>query len=147
MMKCCNCTTTSTSKIMHSWWILKMAYGLLFVAAGADKFFNLITPWSKYISPVVLQYLTPYVAIEAATLLMGVAIFEILVGLMILTCATRLGAHLAALWLLIVAANLITMGYPYDIAVRDIILAVGACVLGCLSASRRDVIVVDQQYR
>lgn len=134
MMKCCSCTTASPSKVMHAWWLLKMVYGGLFVVAGADKFFNVITPWSKYVSPMVFQHVT----IDPAMLIHGVGILEVLIGLMILTCATRLGAHLAALWLLVVAANLLTMGFPYDIAVRDIVLAVGACVLGCLSASKRD---------
>lgn len=133
MMKCCSCTA-SPSKVMHAWWLLKIVYGGLFIVAGADKFFNMITPWSKYVSPMVLQHVT----IDPTMLMQGVGVFEVLLGVLILTCATRLGAHLAALWLLIVSANLLTMGYPYDVAVRDIVLAVGACVLGCLSASSGD---------
>lgn len=142
MLKCCNCTTTSPNKVLNAWWILKVVYGGFFIAAGADKFFNLITLWSKYVSPLALQY----IPLDLGLFIQGVGVLEVLIGVMIVGCCTRLGAHLGAIWLLIVAANLLSMGYPYDIAVRDIVLAVGLCVLGCLSASKSDIALVGHDH-
>lgn len=124
----------SSKRIHCAWWLLRLTYGLLFIVAGADKFLNMITVWVKYVSPMTVQY----IAIQPGMLMQGVGILEIVLGFMILTKFTRLGAHLAALWLLVIAANLISLGFPYDIAVRDIVMAVGACVLGCLTPVKKE---------
>lgn len=114
--------------VIRSWWILKLSYGLLFVVAGADKFLNLVTYWPKYFAPILLQ-LSPLPADQVA-MVAGVA--EIILGLLILVLATRIGGYIAAAWLLFIAVNLILIGGYFDIAVRDIILAVGALALAWL---------------
>lgn len=124
----------SCGKINCAWWLLKVTYGLLFIAAGVDKFFNVITVWSKYISPMVFVY----VPVEQNMLITAVGICEIVIGLAILTKLTRLGAYLAALWLLVIAANLLSMGLGIfvDVAVRDIVMAMGALALAKLTKAR-----------
>jgi uncharacterized membrane protein YphA (DoxX/SURF4 family) len=124
-------STEACCKIDCAWWVLKITYGLLFIAAGADKFFNMITIWSKYLSPLVLEH----IPLEPHKLLMAVGIIEILIGLAILTHWTKIGAYLAMAWLLIISANLLSMGMGVyvDIAVRDIVMAMGALVLACLT--------------
>lgn len=114
--------------VIRSWWALKLSYGLLFVVAGADKFLNLVTYWPKYFAPILLQ-LNPLPADQVA-MVAGVA--EIILGLLILVFATRIGGYIAAAWLLFIAVNLILIGGYFDIAVRDIILAVGALALAWL---------------
>lgn len=113
-------------------WLLKLAYGLLFLAAGADKFFNLITNWSVFVSPVVLEY----IPMNLLTLVSAAGILEIVIGGLILSHLTRIGALIGFVWLLLIALNFLTMGYPYDIAVHDIILAVGSLALACLSGNK-----------
>jgi hypothetical protein len=52
-----------------------------------------------------------------------------------LTRWTRLGAWIAAAWLVLVAVNLVTLGL-FDIAVRDLAMAVGAYTLARLAELR-----------
>lgn len=114
-------------KFTRVWWLLKITYGLLFIVAGADKFTKYVTEWEKYISPLVLQHvpLTPF------QIVVVVAIFEIILGIIILS-RTRLGAYIAAGWLMVIAVNLATM-MLLDIAVRDIVMAIAAFSLGQLT--------------
>lgn len=114
--------------VVRSWWLLKLAYGLLFVVAGADKFLNLVTQWSKYVSPQILQM----IPLDLSQVTMAAGIFEVILGLVILLFATRIGGYIAAAWLLFIALNLVMIGGYLDIAVRDIILALGALVLAWL---------------
>lgn len=123
-----NISQTAHDKVKLSWLVLKFTYGLLFIVAGADKFFNIITHWEKYISPMVLNI----IPVTSQQFIWGVGIFEIVLGLAILTVATRIGAYIAMAWLLIIAVNLVTMGL-YDIAVRDIVMAIGSLVLAFLT--------------
>ncbi len=64
---------------------------------------------------------------------------EMLVGLAILTRWTRLGAYVASAWLLGIALNLLTTGAFFDIAVRDVVLAIAAVVLANLTEARNSV--------
>lgn len=114
--------------VIRSWWALKLTFGLVFVIAGADKFFNIITQWSKYISPTLLHI----VPLNASQLMMIAGIVEILLGVLILFIATRMGAYLTALWLTVIAINLIILGGYLDIAIRDLGLAIGLLVLAWL---------------
>ena len=122
-------------RIKRSWWTLKLTYGLLFIIAGADKFLNLITFWPKYISPLLVQI----IPLNVEHIIMGAAIFEIILGVLILIISARIGAYIAAAWLVIIALNLISMGVYFDIAVRDLVIAVGALVLAWLTDVIEDV--------
>lgn len=112
---------------------LWLTYGLVPLLAGLDKFLNLLTDWPKYLSPLVADLLP----VPAQTFLYAVGIIEILVGLMVLTRWTRLGAWIAAAWLALIAVNLVTMGL-FDIAVRDLAMAVGAYTLARLAELRQE---------
>jgi hypothetical protein len=57
-----------------------------------------------------------------------VGVIELAVGIAILFLAPRLGAYVACGWLLLVAANL-ALGGHFDIAVRDVVMSIAACVL------------------
>lgn len=110
---------------------LWLTYGLVPLLAGLDKFTNILTDWSQYLSPLVADLLP----IPAATFMAIVGVVEILVGLMVLTRWPRLGAWIAAAWLCLIAVNLITLGL-FDIAVRDLAMAVGAYTLARLAEAR-----------
>jgi uncharacterized membrane protein YphA (DoxX/SURF4 family) len=112
---------------------LWLTYGLVPLLAGLDKFFNLLTDWPKYVSPWVAGLLP----VSAQTFMYAVGIIEILVGLMVLTRWTRLGAWIATAWLALIAVNLVTMGL-FDIAVRDLAMAVGASTLARLAELRQE---------
>jgi uncharacterized membrane protein YphA (DoxX/SURF4 family) len=108
---------------------LRLAIGLTATLAGLDKFFNLLADWGAYVSPIALQILP----LPAAALMGVVGVVELAVGLAILTGWTQLGAYVASGWLLAVAANLAVAGF-YDVAVRDVVMAVAAFSLARLSA-------------
>ena len=38
-------------RLTTPWWTLRLAYGLVPIVAGLDKFTNLLTDWTQYISP------------------------------------------------------------------------------------------------
>jgi hypothetical protein len=66
----------------------------------------------------------------------AVGVVEMLVGLAILTRWTRLGAYVACAWLLAIAVNLVTTGMFFDLAVRDVEIALGAFALAKLTEAR-----------
>lgn len=119
-------------EVNSSWWALRIGLGLAALLAGLDKFFNLLTDWSVYLSPLAMRVL-PF---SAKTLMSVVGPIEMLVGLAILTQWTRIGAYVASAWLLAIALNLVTTGAFLDIAVRDVEMAVAAYALANLTKAR-----------
>ena len=120
------------SKINSPWWALRVALGAGVILAGLDKFFNILTNWSMYLSPVAERLLP--VSGHAFMLMVGAV--EMLVGIAILTHWTRIAAYVAAVWLALIAINLVTTGMFFDLAVRDIEMAVAAYALGRLTEAR-----------
>ena len=101
--------------------ILKFTYGLVPIVAGADKFTNLLTNWSDYLNPTVAEML-PF---SAATFMMIVGVIEIIAGLLVFIDVQK-GAYLVSAWLVLIALTLIPSGKYLDVAVRDIVMAIGA---------------------
>jgi uncharacterized membrane protein YphA (DoxX/SURF4 family) len=116
------------SRITQAWWALRAAFGAVPIVAGLDKFFNLLTNWEQYLSPVALRV----VPLSGGAFMHVIGIIEIAVGAMILTKWTRLGAYVAAGWLSCIAVNLLLTGHFFDVAARDVTLAVAAFALGRL---------------
>ncbi|HYD49541.1 MAG TPA: hypothetical protein VEB21_14390 [Terriglobales bacterium] len=100
---------------------LRLAFGLVPLLAGLDKFTNLLTDWSRYVPASIAQILP----LPVPEFLAIIGIVEIAVGLMVLTRWPVLGSYLAAAWLLLISVNLVIAGY-YDVAVRDVVLAIAA---------------------
>ena len=115
------------------WIALRLGIGLTAALAGIDKFFNLLTDWTSYLSPMAAQLLP----VSAGTFMGIVGVVEFTVGVAILTGWTRLGAYAASLWLLGVAANLVAAGY-YDVAVRDVVMSLAAFTLARLAELREE---------
>jgi uncharacterized membrane protein YphA (DoxX/SURF4 family) len=122
-------------RLNSSWWALRLAYGLVPIVAGLDKFTNLLTNWTDYLSPLVARL----VPVAPSTLMHIAGVVEIVAGIFVLTRYTRYAAYVVAAWLLLIALQLLTSGHYFDIAVRDIVMAVGAFVLARLSEVRADV--------
>jgi len=118
--------------VESAWWALRVALGLGPLLAGADKFFNILTDWSMYLSPGAAALLP----MEAATFMQIVGVIEMAVGVAILTVATRVGAWIAMVWLIGIAINLASTGMFLDLAVRDLEIAVAAYVLARLTEAR-----------
>jgi hypothetical protein len=106
---------------------MRIAIGLMATLAGIDKFFDLLVDWSGYVSPVAAQLLP--VSTDAFMWIVGV--IEFVVGISILTALPVVGSYVASAWLLLVAVNL-TLGGFFDVAVRDVVLSIGAFTLARL---------------
>jgi uncharacterized membrane protein YphA (DoxX/SURF4 family) len=123
----------SQKKLESAWWALRIGLGLGPFLAGLDKFFNLLANWESYLSPL-MQNLLP---VSATTFMHIVGALEMIVGLMILTRWTRVGSYLAMLWLTAIALNLISTGRFFDVAVRDLEMAIAAYTLARLTEVRQ----------
>ncbi|HZU41161.1 MAG TPA: hypothetical protein VE994_00690 [Terriglobales bacterium] len=111
--------------------MLRFVIGGTAVAAGADKFFNLLTDWEQYLSPVARRR----IPMEPENFMRLVGVIEMAVGGTILAGRSRVGGYIAGAWLLGIAANLIA-NRDYDIAARDVNMAVGAFVLARMSEAK-----------
>lgn len=111
-------TKSNTNSIFK---LLQYTYVILPVAAGLDKFANLLTNWEQYIAPSAAQLL-PF---SATTFMMVVGVIEIIAGILVLL-RPAIGGYVVAAWLTLIALSLLTSGIYLDIAVRDLVMAVGA---------------------
>ncbi len=116
-----------------AWWALRIGLGVGPFLAGLDKFFNFLTDWSMYLSPMVEGMLP----VSGSAFMQVVGVIEMLVGLAILTRWTRLGSYVAAGWLVAISINLVTTGLFLDLAVRDLEIAIAAYTLARLTEARQ----------
>ena len=111
-----------SNKVKTAWWSLRIAFFLGPFLAGLDKFFHLLVNWDQYLSPTAQSVLGNF----SHPFMLIVGVVEMIVGLMVITAWTRLGAYIASIWLLLIAINLVMTGHYFDIAVRDIGLCLSA---------------------
>jgi hypothetical protein len=97
-----------------------------------DRSNHLLTNWESYLAPAIGDLLP----LSAASLMRTAGIIEMLVGILILTNWTRIGAYVASAWLLLIALTLLLTGSHLDVAVRDVAMAVGAWTLARITEIR-----------
>jgi len=119
----------NNERLTTSWWLLRVVIGVAALLAGLDKFFNVLANWPAYLSPLAASVLP----ISATSFMHIVGVIEMAVGAVILAGYTRLGGYVASIWLLCIAVNLVTTGRYFDVAVRDVVMAVAAFTLAQLS--------------
>ena len=119
-------------RLSMAFWVLRIGLGLGAFLAGLDKFFNILTDWSMYLSPLATRVLP----ISATAFMRSVGVIEMMVGLAILAGFSRIGAYVLMGWLIAISINLIITRLYYDLAVRDIEIALGAFALARLSEVR-----------
>ena len=122
-------TAALTSQKVHRvYTLLKFTYGLVPIVAGLDKFTNLLTDWDKYLNPSLAQML-PF---STHTFMMIVGVIEIVAGLIVLV-RPAIGAYIVMAWLAAIALTLLTSKGYLDVAVRDLVMAIGAFSLAQLA--------------
>jgi hypothetical protein len=124
--------TNFDDRLNTSWWVLRIGLGVGPIITGIDKYFNKLTDWGMYLSPMA----TKIVPVSAPTFMHIVGAVEIIAGLIVLSRWTKFGSYLATLWLLGIAVNLLTTGMFYDLAMRDVEIALGGFALSQLTAVR-----------
>jgi len=103
--------------------ILRYTFGILPIITGIDKFFDLLVDWDKYLTP-----LANYIPFSSHTFMLIVGIIEIIAGIIVLIIS-RVGAYIVAIWLLCIVIVLV-WGMYFDIAARDLVMAISAFCLG-----------------
>jgi len=113
--------------------ILHVAFVVAPVAAGADKFFHILTNWDRYCLPAIPHM----IGLSVHSFMQLVGVVEIVAGVLV-AVAPRIGAWIVAAWLAFIIMNLLLLGSFYDIALRDFGLLLGALALARLSAEYSD---------
>jgi uncharacterized membrane protein YphA (DoxX/SURF4 family) len=108
--------------------MLRTAFGVVPIVAGLDKFTNFLTDWTQYLNPMALQI----IPVSAATFMHLVGIVEVIAGALVLA-KPRLGGFVVMAWLLAIAAQLLVGWMFVDVAVRDIMMSLGALTLARLT--------------
>jgi uncharacterized membrane protein YphA (DoxX/SURF4 family) len=122
--------TSEDTTVASVWRTLRLVFGIVPVVAGLDKFTNLLVDWPKYVAPAFARLLpmTPH------AFMMVVGVIEIVAGLAVLLSPwPRVFGYVVAAWLTCIAINLVA-GRFFDIAVRDLVMAVSALSFARLSA-------------
>jgi len=107
--------------------ILKFTYGLVPIVAGLDKFTNLLVNWPDYLGNNAM-----FIPFSAALFMKIVGVIEIAAGVIVLI-RPAIGAYIVSLWLVLIAVSLLISGQHFDVAVRDLVMAIGAYALSQLS--------------
>ena len=114
-------TTLSNQSLRSTFTLLKFTFGLVPIVAGLDKFTNLLTHWENYLSPAFASMLpfAPHV------FMIIVGIIEIVAGFIVLT-RPAIGGYIVSAWLTLIALTLIFSLNFLDVAVRDLVMGIGA---------------------
>jgi len=108
--------------------VLRYVFIILPIVAGADKFTNILTDWTQYINPLILDV----IPVTGAVFMMIVGVIEIIAGLIVLK-NPYIGGFIVSAWLTGIAFSLI-IGWMYvDVAVRDLVMAISAFSMAKLS--------------
>lgn len=101
--------------------LMKLTFGVVPVVAGLDKFTNILVQWDQYLHPVLVDQFP----LAPSVFMMIVGVIEIFAGIAVLI-RPKIGGLIVAAWLVMIALTLITAGHYLDVAVRDLVMAVGA---------------------
>jgi uncharacterized membrane protein YphA (DoxX/SURF4 family) len=120
---------------------LRFTLGATACAAGADKFFNLLTDWEKYLSPMVADRLP----MSPGAFMRIVGVVEMAVGAGILLGYERPAGYVCSVWLLAITGNLLTKPEHLDVAARDLNMALEAFTLATLSGLKSKAAELHQE--
>ena len=118
--------TSPAGAAREAYRILQFAFVVAPIVAGLDKFTNLLTDWTQYLAPFLGDL------IGAQTFMYVVGIIEIAAGIGV-ALKPRIFAYVVAAWLLGIILNLLILPGYFDIALRDLGLALGALALARLA--------------
>lgn len=113
---------------MNTQTLLKFTYGIVPVVAGLDKFTNILADWSQYVS----SGMTDLIPFDTGIFMMIIGVIEIVAGILVFT-KTKIGALVVTGWLTAIALSLIFSWSYVDVAVRDLVMAIGAYSLYAMS--------------
>jgi uncharacterized membrane protein YphA (DoxX/SURF4 family) len=114
----------SEHHVVHSIHVtLRIIFGVVPIVAGLDKFTDLLANWPAYLNPFILRI----VPMTDVAFMHVVGVIEIIAGALVLT-KPRLGAYIVMAWLIAISLQLLVWGRYLDIAVRDLVMALGGAL-------------------
>ena len=114
--------------------LLHIAFTVAPFVAGVDKFFHFLVNWDMYVALIVPKTL----GITSHTFMLVIGVVEILASFLV-AIAPRIGGFVVGVWLCGIIVNLLIVGSYFDIALRDLGLALGAFALARLSVEYSEV--------
>jgi hypothetical protein len=108
--------------------ILRFGFTVAPIVAGLDKFFGLLVNWDQYLPGVANRL----VGGHGHALMQVVGVIEIAAGIGV-ALKPRIFSYVVAAWLAGIILNLMLIPGYYDVALRDLGLALAALALGRLS--------------
>jgi len=124
--------TRVSTPAYQAYQILTVAFTVAPIVAGLDKFTHFLVNWDQYLSPIITRMLP----IPAHTFMLGVGVIEVIAGLLV-AIVPEIGAAVVGLWLCGIIVNLLSIPAYFDVALRDLGLAMGAFALSRLAAEYR----------
>lgn len=103
------------------------------ILAGLDKFANVLADWTDYLWGGIPDLL----GVAPATFMAGVGVVEVVAGILV-AVKPRIGGWVVAAWLVGIILNLLLLGDYFDVALRDLGLALGAFALARLAVTFSD---------
>ena len=113
---------------VQAYQILRLGFTVAPILAGLDKFLHLMVNWDQYVPATVNNILGG----RGHEFMYVVGVIEIVAGIGVFL-KPRIFAYVVAAWLVLIIANLLMIPGYYDVALRDLGLALGALALGRLS--------------
>lgn len=110
--------------------ILRIAFTVAPIVAGLDKFAHLLVDWDKYLPAMVNNMLGG----RGHQFMLVVGIIEIVAGIGVFL-KPKIFAYVVSAWLVLIIVNLLMIPGYFDVALRDLGLALGALALGRLSSA------------
>ena len=120
------------SPVQQAYRALQIGFVVAPILAGLDKFLGLLTDWTRYLWPPFADVL----GLSPGTFMGAVGIVEIAAGILV-AVKPRFGGYLVAGWLVGIILNLVLVGGFWDVALRDLGLAIGAFALARLASTDR----------
>src|SRR4029077_8742577 len=117
-----------SSPAFQAYRILHFGFVVAPILAGLYKFFHLLVNWAQYLPGVVAKMST----VPPHTLMLVVGVIEIVAGIGV-AIKPRIFAYVVAAWLVGIILNLLILPGYFDVALRDLGLALAALALGRLS--------------
>lgn len=108
--------------------ILHFGFTVAPILAGIDKFLHLLVNWDQYLPPFVNRTLGGH----GHEFMYVVGVIEIVAGIGVFL-KPKIFAYVVAVWLVLIIINLLMIPGYFDVALRDLGLALGALALGRLS--------------
>ncbi len=121
-------TENASSGSYQAYQILRFAFTVAPIVAGLDKFLHLLVNWDQYLP----SFVNRMVGGHGHELMLAVGVIEIVAGIGV-AIKPRIFAYVVAAWLVLIIANLLMIPGYYDVALRDLGLALGALALARLS--------------